>query len=1267
MHPADSLETRLTTPRIPPTRPPFALAFLGAALLGALLLEACADDTPTAPEADLPAAAAMGMSADGTRIVIEPHWLTLDTIGVSGTLTAVVTDAAGDTIDDAAVTWESADASIATVDTAGVVTSVEFGRTRVTATHDSATAWATVEVAPHLGDREILEIFYEATGGDDWADNTNWLSDADLSEWHGVGTDEDGRVRYLELPGNELAGEIPAEIGGLGGLSSLRLHSNDVSGAIPAELGKLTRLRRLELDNNELAGGLPPEMGGMKALNYLDVAHNRNVMGIVPHTFAGLDLGTFYSTDTELCVPPSLKAWFDEIPETDNPTPCTDRLVVEPPSLYFESLGDTITLSATAVGAEGDTLYGAAVTWTSGDAAVATVDSTGLVTTTGYGTTQVAAASDSLTDTVDVEVVFKLSDREILEILYETTDGGNWTDTTNWLSDEPLSEWFGIRTDESGKVDSVGLRGNNLSGSIPSELGELDSLLYLDLSLNDIGGHIPGELGALKRLSHLHVTNNSLEGSLPDELGDLTALRHLHIHDNDLDGVVPGSFAGLDLETFRANESGVCVPPSLDEWFQAIENTDDVARCVASIAIAIVDQSSLTFYWPGETATLATTYVDAEGDTIPDVTVTWSSGDTAVVSVDATGKVTAVGRGTTEVTATRDSTSASIAAEVTPPEDDRDVLEFLHERTGGDGWTDATNWLTDQPLSEWAGVETDDSGRVVGLSLSHNNLRGPIHPSIGRLDRLVTLDLGRNWLTGTIPAELGELSLLRELVLRVNGLVGALPAELGALDSLRTLNLAVTGVSGMVPASFADLELESFLVNGSALCVPPSLAGWLDAIAQTDNPPECAGRVTVDPPSLTFGATGDTARLSATVIDGEGGVVEDPEVTWTSGDTLVAMVDPGTGLVTALANGVVSITATYDSVSTGSAEVAVKLPGSDRIALEAFYHATGGDDWTNNANWLSDQTLDEWHGVSVASNGRIEELDLSNNNLGGHIPGAIGLLDGLGRLDLGSNVLAGPIPASIGRLTRLRVLYLEENEGINGPLPPEMGDMTELSFLDLSNTALTGPLPETFANLAPERFYHANTGLCVPRSLAAWYELLGQSDPRYCVPETPDRKILVDFYNTTRGPDWDERYNWLSEWGINTWAGVYTDDEGFVTKIDLPYNRIAGPVPPEFGKLARLERLFLFSNALTGTIPPELGNLTNLIELHLDDNKLEGTIPPELGNLSNLEILSLSYNAELTGSIPPELGNLTSLEHFHSYWCGLSGPIPPELGTSLPV
>ena len=1231
---------------------PLICAGLGAVLFGVLLLVACTDDSPTDPDAGVPASGVPPPSA----VLIDPSWLTLDSIGATGRLPATVISAEGDTIGLAVVTWSSADSAIASVDATGLLTAAGLGTTKVMATHGSVTATATVEVALPLTDREILEILFTATGGETWTDNTKWLTDEPMSDWYGVRL-RDGRVNGLSLRDNNLKGRIPAEIGGLDSLFSLDLSGNELAGPIPPELGKLKGVRDLLLGRNEIEGSLPPEMGGMEGLEYLYLS-STNLSGTVPKTFANLGLDQFYFSRTDLCFPPSLQPWLDSIPTKDEPTICTIRLVIDPPSLTFEALGDTATLSVATIGAEGDTLGTPSVSWSSADSAIASVDSTGLVTAVDFGETRVTARSESLSATVEVEVVFKPTDRDVLQVLYGATDGDSWTDNSNWLTDEPLSEWAGVHTNEDGQVDTLSLKDNNLAGAIPPELGELDQVVRLDLSHNLLSGRIPAELGVLKEVRDLILGHNEIEGLLPPALGYMTGLRRLDIQSTNLAGVVPGAFANLALEALYSSGSQVCVPPSLDDWLAAITETDDPARCIDYIVIA---PPSLTLYAIGDTATLSATFFGAEGDTIHAPEVTWSSADSSVAYVNAAGLVTAAGNGTTEVTASTDSVTAAAEVDVAIPETGREVLEAIFNTTGGENWSDNTNWLTEAPLSEWFGVETDEDGAVVVVSLRGNNLRGWIHSAIGSLDQLVTLDLGRNRLAGPIPAEVGNLEQLRDLKLSSNGITGALPTELGNLDSLRTLNVAATSVSGRVPTTFVSLELESFLVGGTSLCVPPSLEAWLGTIDETDDPARCTSIVTVDPPSLTFSTAGDTARLSVTVVGPEGGdPVSSPVVAWASTDTAVAKVD-SVGLVTALTSGVTAVTATYDSVAS-AVDVAVALPGSDRVALEVFYHAAGGDDWTDNSGWLTDAPIDEWFGVELDENERVDNLSLRGNNLTGQIPPAIGLLDQLFILDLSGNALTGAIPPAIGRLQRLRDLSLGRND-ISGPVPPEMGGMAGLEYLSLSETRLSGPLPETIANLTLNRLYIGNTDLCVSKSLLGWLEAIptGPSEPLLCIPATRDRDVLVTLYNTTGGPDWESTRNWLSEKSLNTWDGITTDEEGYVTEIFLPGKDLAGPIPPELGNLGRLEKLALYDNELTGGIPAELGNLTELRRLSLSENELEGPIPPELGNLARLDTLYLSIN-ELSGPIPATFGNLAALERLVLFENQLSGPLPVELG-----
>ena len=102
-------------------------------------------------------------------------------------------------------------------------------------------------------DTAALTALYNATNGANWTDNTNWGIAPALSTWHGVTTDSDGRVTELELDGNGLSGTLPAELGDLTELASLRLNGNVyLAGPLPAGLRELSALATVDLTDTEL-------------------------------------------------------------------------------------------------------------------------------------------------------------------------------------------------------------------------------------------------------------------------------------------------------------------------------------------------------------------------------------------------------------------------------------------------------------------------------------------------------------------------------------------------------------------------------------------------------------------------------------------------------------------------------------------------------------------------------------------------------------------------------------------------------------------------------------------------------------------------------------------------------------------------------------------------------------------------------------------------------------------------------------------------------
>ena len=124
-------------------------------------------------------------------------------------------------------------------------------------------------------------------------------------------------------------------------------------------------------------------------------------------------------------------------------------------------------------------------------------------------------------------------------------------------------------------LESLSLGGNDLTGSIPPELGGLVSLESLRIGGNDLDGSIPPELGELTGLKVLRLQNNDLTGSIPPELGDLSLLTELWVHRNRLSGPLPLSLARLAaLQSLRYNATGLCVPAdeSFGAWLNGIRD-----------------------------------------------------------------------------------------------------------------------------------------------------------------------------------------------------------------------------------------------------------------------------------------------------------------------------------------------------------------------------------------------------------------------------------------------------------------------------------------------------------------------------------------------------------------------------------------------------------------------------------------------------------------------------------------------------------------------
>ena len=165
-------------------------------------------------------------------------------------------------------------------------------------------------------------------------------------------------------------------------------------------------------------------------------------------------------------------------------------------------------------------------------------------------------------------------ERAALIALYNGTDGDNWNNNSGWKT-PPLdvdgfalpgteNTWFGVTTDAGNtNVTQINLGNNQLTGSIPPEIGDLSNLQSLSLHRNQLSGDIQSELGNLANLQAIILEFNQLTGTIPTELGNLANLINLDLQGNQLTGNIPaelGNLINLEALDLRQNQLSGDIP-----------------------------------------------------------------------------------------------------------------------------------------------------------------------------------------------------------------------------------------------------------------------------------------------------------------------------------------------------------------------------------------------------------------------------------------------------------------------------------------------------------------------------------------------------------------------------------------------------------------------------------------------------------------------------------------------------------------------------------
>ena len=281
---------------------PFVPALVvGLLLVGGLARPATAEPvfTPaTFPRLIL----ALPWEATGATCTAPPTVYNLPATG-SGTVTYTLDDD-----DDASTDLELPDglsfddATPALTGTPTAVTTAKLYTLTATDGSDGSTASLTFSLEV-VSEKAILERFYTATGGNGWTTRTNWGASISVcpGQLHGVAA-SDGRVSELMLPGNELTGGMPADLGKLTSLTKLDLPGNKLTGGIPADLGKLTGLQEIYLHRNALTSA--PDLSSLSNLTHLSLSHNQLTS---PPTMSGLSsLAWLWLNNNQLTNAPDL-------------------------------------------------------------------------------------------------------------------------------------------------------------------------------------------------------------------------------------------------------------------------------------------------------------------------------------------------------------------------------------------------------------------------------------------------------------------------------------------------------------------------------------------------------------------------------------------------------------------------------------------------------------------------------------------------------------------------------------------------------------------------------------------------------------------------------------------------------------------------------------------------------------------------------------------------------------------------------------------------
>ncbi|MFK8010445.1 MAG: fibronectin type III domain-containing protein [Marinicellaceae bacterium] len=341
-------------------------------------------------------------------------------------------------------------------------------------------------------EKQALVALYNLTDGKNWINGDNWLvGDPCMNNWNGISCMGD-KVTAINLSSNNLAGQLPIDLGNLTNLNSLNASNNSIDGVIPTSVGNLLLLDRLDISQNQIAGNLPVELGQLSNLTNLNLSFN-SLDGMLPSEIGHLTQLTQLNLANNNLTG-SIPVEFGQL------------INLEFLFLNTNQLSDSIPINIA-------NLTQLKSLWLAENQLSGPIPSEiGLL----VDLFEVVLFDNQFTGSIPTEFsnLVQLNTLDLFE--------------NNLTGDIPLF------LSQLSNLQYLNLSSNQLSGNIPVELSMLTSLLSLQLSNNKLEGNIPPEISLLPIIEIIDLSSNQLVGEIPDSLSIMTSLIQMNVLDNAL-------------------------------------------------------------------------------------------------------------------------------------------------------------------------------------------------------------------------------------------------------------------------------------------------------------------------------------------------------------------------------------------------------------------------------------------------------------------------------------------------------------------------------------------------------------------------------------------------------------------------------------------------------------------------------------------------------------------------------------------------------------